>query len=271
MSETRRLAPKWVALIAGLCFAIPGLWGVVVNVPLFDKFATRTWMETRDGPGYHADPSWRVVRLSDTQHGFIYDGFEPGGTALFCMFCFTVGAGVSACRFLDVTGRQNLWLVLGVAWHVLGIGTLAAYVSLAPRPFNAMPLVAIGVYEWGGLFLIALGMRKRWFAGRLHEAIWNFWGGSALGGIAGAIVGGLIDFVRFDMLKESALNGFAVRCWIYGGLLGGVVMGLAFFGWTLRRARRLGGRDRLKAEGVSQSLEPQTLTRRASEASGQSE
>lgn len=237
--ESRPLAPKWVALVAGLCFAIPGFLGVVTSVPMFDKFVTRTWMETCDGPGYYADPSWRVVRLSDSQHGIIHDGFEPGGTALFCMFCFTVGAGVSFCRFFDVTGRQNLWLLLGVAWHVLGIGTLVAYVRLAPRPFNTMPLVALGVYEWGGLLLIALGMRKHWFAGRLHEATWNLWGGSALGGIAGAIVGGLIDFVRFDMLKESALNGFAVRCWIYGSLLGGVVTGIAFFAYRWWRRDRM--------------------------------
>ncbi|MDA1051411.1 MAG: hypothetical protein O3C40_13145 [Planctomycetota bacterium] len=225
---SRRLAPKWVAVIAGLCFAIPGFLGVVANVPLFDKLATRTWMETRDGPGYYADSGYRVVQLSDTQHGIIHNGFEPGETALFCMFFFTVGAGVSAGRFLDVTGRQNLWLLLGTTWHVLGIGTLVAYVHLAPRPFYTMPLVGIGVYEWAGLFLIALGMRKHWFAGRLHEATWNLWVGSALGGVAGAIVGALIDFVRFGILKESALGGFAVLGWIYGGLLGGVVIGMAF-------------------------------------------
>lgn len=236
----RPLAPRWVAFVTGLCFAIPGLWGVVSSVPKFDKFATRTWMELRNDPGYYEDPSWRIVRLSDSQHGVIHDGFEPGGTALFCMFCFTVGAGVSAFRFLDVTGRQNLWLLLGVAWHGLGIGTLVEFVSLAPRPFYADPLVAIGVYEWTGLFLVALGVRKNWLAGILHEATWNLWGGSALGGVAGAIVGRLIDFVRFDILKESALNGFAVRCGIYGVLVGGVVTGIVFFGWTWRRAFGIG-------------------------------
>ncbi|MDA0591048.1 MAG: hypothetical protein O2820_24875 [Planctomycetota bacterium] len=72
----RHLAPKWVALLVGTCVAIPGLWGVVANVPLFDKFATRTWMEVREGPGYYSDGSWRFVRLSATQHGYIWDGFE---------------------------------------------------------------------------------------------------------------------------------------------------------------------------------------------------
>ena len=223
----RRLAPKWVALLVGTCVAIPGLWGVVANVPLFDKFATRSWTEVREGPGYYIDPS-RLVRSSDTQHVLRYDGFEPGTTALFCMLCFTVGVGISACRFLEVTGRQNLWLFMGVAWHVLGIVALVAYVRLAPRPFDAWPLIAISVYEWCGLFLIALGTRKHWFAGKLHDAAWNLWVGSGLWGVAGAIVGALIDFVRFGILKESAVGGFAVPGWIYGGLLGGVVFGMAF-------------------------------------------
>jgi hypothetical protein len=38
----RPLAPRWVAFVAGLCFAIPGLWDVVSSVPKSDKFATRT-------------------------------------------------------------------------------------------------------------------------------------------------------------------------------------------------------------------------------------
>ena len=51
-------------------------------------------------------------------------------------------------------------------------------------------------------------------------------------------VGGLIDLVRFDMLKESALDGFAVGCWIYGGLLGGVVTGMAFFAYRCSHVTR---------------------------------
>lgn len=232
----RPLASKWIALFAGLCFAIPGLLGVLTSVPLYGKFATRTWMEIRSGPGNHADPNWRVVRLSDSQHGVIHDGFEPGGTALFSLFCFVAGIGVAAFRFLDAPMRQNLWLLLGMCWHGLGIATLMAYMGLAPRPLNAMPLVAIGVYEWAGVFLIALGVRKAWFAGHLHEAAWNLWAGGALGGVAGAIVGALIDFVRFNLLRESSEGGFAVRFWIYGGLLGGVVTGIVFVAWTLSRA-----------------------------------
>lgn len=237
---TRTLAPRWVALVAGLCFAIPGFLGVVSSVPMFDKFATRTWMEVRDDPGYYADPSWRVVRLSDSQHGVIHDGFEPGGTALFCMFSFTVGTGVCAFRFLDVAGRQNLWLLLGLAWHGLGIGTWECYARLAPRPYDATPFLFIATYEWGGLFLIALGIRKNWFAGHLHEATWNLWAGTAVGGVVGAIVGGLIDFVRFEVLQESHRNGFAMECWVYGALAGGVVIGIACFGWTFRRAFGIG-------------------------------
>ena len=249
---SRRLAPKWFAVIVGLCFVIPGLWGVVANVSRFDKFATQTWMERRDGPGYYADSGYRSVQLSNSQHGIIHNGFEPGETALFCMLFFTVGAGVSTGRFLDVAGRQNLSLLLGTAWHVLGIGTLVAYVHLAPRPFNAMPLVGIGVYEWVGLSLIALGMRKHWFAGRLHEATWNLWIGSALGGVAGAIVGGLIDFVRFAILKESALGGFAVRYWIYGSLLGGVMTGIAFFAYGYWRGHSLASEDLQSFDSPSQ-------------------
>lgn len=237
--RARHLAPKWLALFAGLCFAIPGMCGVVSNVLQFDKFATRTWMETREGPGNYAASSVRVVRLSDSQHGIIHNGFESGGTALFCMLCFTAGVGVAACRFLDVAGRKNLWLLLGATWHVLGSGAWVAYVHLAPRPLDAMPLAFIGAYEWAGMLLVALGLRETWFKGRLQEATWNLWFSSGVGGVIGAIVGGVIDFVRFSVLKEPTLDGFAVRWWVYGGLLGSGLIGLSSFIWTVRQTGRI--------------------------------
>ena len=37
--RTHPLASKWTTLIAGLCFAVAGLMGVVTSIPQFDKFA----------------------------------------------------------------------------------------------------------------------------------------------------------------------------------------------------------------------------------------
>ena len=79
--RTHPLASKWTTLIAGLCFAVAGLLGVVTSIPQFDKFAIRQWIEPR--------PNSPSVTFS---------GFDPGYTALFCMAVFSLGTGIAASR-----------------------------------------------------------------------------------------------------------------------------------------------------------------------------
>lgn len=51
MSDSRHFAPKWVALVVGLCFAVPGLVVVITSVTKFDKFAS---------PDFPACDTWPV-------------------------------------------------------------------------------------------------------------------------------------------------------------------------------------------------------------------
>lgn len=229
------LAPKWAAVFVGLCFAIPGLLGVIANVPYFGKFAVRTWTEVRNYPATNIAPSWRVVRLSDTQHGFIHDGFEAGGTALFCMAVFVVGTGIAASRFLEQTGRRRLSFLLALPWHVLGITTGAWFVHVAPRPLSYEPLLTVGVFEWLGLIPLALGVSP---SGRWRAEIWNGWGGALVGAILGGLAGAVVDVVRFGVLGQHAQHGFAVPGWIIGILSVGVVTGTLFFVYALRWPQR---------------------------------
>ena len=110
--RTHPLASKWTTLIAGLCFAVAGLLGVVTSIPQFDKFAIRQWIEPR--------PNSPSVTFS---------GFDPGYTALFCMAVFSLGTGIAASPFLGVTGRRNLSMSLAVLWHGLGIATERVFSS----------------------------------------------------------------------------------------------------------------------------------------------
>ena len=216
--RTRPLASKWTALVVGLSFAIPGLLGVVTSIPQFNKFAVRQWIEPRPY-------SSRSVTFS---------GFDPGSTALFCLAVFSVGVGVAASPFLGVIGRRNVSLLLAVLWHGLGIATGVWFLKLAPRPLSLTPLLGIAVFEWLGLFPLALGISKESLGGRSNSAVWNAWAGAVPGAVGGGIVGFVIDYVRFGILGHSRMNGFAIEGWIVGILAGGLVSGLGFFVWGWR-------------------------------------
>lgn len=151
--------------------------------------------------------------------------------ALFCMAVFSLGTGIAASPFLGITGRRNLSMSLSVLWHGLGVATGMWFFKLAPRPLSWTPLLAVGVFEWLGLFPLALGLSKEWFSGRPHSAVWNAWAGAVPGAIVGVLVGLAIDFVRFDMLGHNRLNGFAVEGSNVGILAGGFACGVGFFVW----------------------------------------
>ena len=223
-------------MVVGLCFAVPGLLGVVTSIPQFNKFAVRQWIEPRPY-------SSRSVTFS---------GFDPGSTALFCLAVFSVGAGVAASPFLGVLGRRNVSRLLAVLWHGLGIATGVWFLKLAPRPLSLTPLLGIAVFEWLGLFPLALGISRELFRDRLRSAIWNAWAGAIPGMMLGGIVGAIIDFVRFSVLKHSALDGFAVPGWIVGTLLGGLTFGAGFlvYGVVPRGTATSDNSPRLKSEAL---------------------
>ena len=215
--RTHPLASKWTTLIAGLCFAVAGLLGVVTSILQFDKFAIRQWIEPR--------PNSPPVTFS---------GFDPGYTALFCMAVFSLGTGIAASPFLGVTGRRNLSMPLAVLWHGLGIATGAWFLKLAPRPLSLTPMLGIAVFEWLGLFPLALGISKESFGGRPNSAAWNAWAGAIPGAVVGGILGFVIDYVRFGLLEHSRMNQFPIEGWIVSILAGGLASGFGFLVWGRR-------------------------------------
>lgn len=239
MPESRHLASKWVVLVVGLCFAVPGLVAVITSVTKYDKFASRTWMEIYDYPAQRRSfGSWRIVRLSDSQHGVITDASDPVATALFFMAVFALGTGIAASPFLGVTGGRNLSLLLALLWHGLGLTTGVWFLQVAPRPLLFSPLLAIGVFEWLGLFPLALGISKEWFQGRPNSAAWNAWLGAMPGAVVGGIVGVVIDYVRFGGARfgisgSDPIYHYPTSGWIVGILAGGCLngMGLVIWGW----------------------------------------
>lgn len=238
MSESRRLAPKWLSVVIGLCFlAVPGLVLVITSVPKFDKFASRTWMEIYDYPAQRGSfGSWRIVRLSDSQHGVITDASGPVDGALFGMALFALGTGIATARFLSVTGGRNLSRLLALLWHGLGITTGVWFLMVAPRPLLFSPLLAIGVFEWLGLFPLALGISKKWFQGRPNSAAWNAWLGAMPGAVVGGIVGVVIDYVRFGGVSfgitgSDPMYHYPTFGWILGILAGGCLTGIGFVIW----------------------------------------
>lgn len=220
---------KTLALIVGTVFAMCGLWAIVDSVPKFEQFAMRQKIV----------PTKRQLQ-SGRYEVTTVSGFDAGGTALLGAVFLAVGTGVAAGNFLDAEGRRKLSLVLAVLWHALGIATGVWFWKLAPRPIPFSPLLVIGVFEWLGLFPLVLGISKEWLDGRLNSAVWNAWIGAIPGGVLGGIVGAVIDFVRFVILKHSAMNGFATPAWQVGILLGGAAAGIGFFayGWLSDKARK---------------------------------
>ncbi|MBC7819652.1 MAG: hypothetical protein IAG10_22450 [Planctomycetaceae bacterium] len=231
-------ASNWLAVIVGLAFAVPGLWSIAASVPKFDKFASQTWMEVYDYPASYRSGTtrWRVVKLSETQHGIMRDGFDPGQESLFGMVLFALGTGIAASQFLGIDGRRRLALILAVLWHGLGITTAVLYWQLAPRPLTTLtPLLTMGAVEWLGLFPLALGLSKQWHHGRWHEAAWSAWIGAIPGAIVGAVGGFATDLIRLGAVNQNAASGFVAPGWIVGLLIGGAISTIGFFVWNFRR------------------------------------
>ena len=197
-----RTPSRWIALAVGLLLAGGGLVGLLSSVPRFDEFAHRIRTETRKltpmerahfrGPTTNPFGGGRRRDASTGKEHADIAGFEAGALALFFMFIFSLGAGISTRPFLEAGGRQRLSLALGVAWHGLGIGTCVCYLLLAPRPYDPRPFLAIGIYEWLGMTPLALGVPIAW--GRLRNSVWSLWVGVVPGAVVGGIIGALFDY-----------------------------------------------------------------------------
>jgi hypothetical protein len=212
---------KWTALGVGCLIAAIGIPMLVASVSSFDDFAIRARFVLREE---------RVPRrLSDAparQHGFGY-----GLAAFLGMGFASLGLTVAAAPFLGATGRRRLAVVLAVCWHGLGAYACWCYVSLAPRPYDTWPFLAVGIYEWFGLIPLAIAVPEAALAGRLRSATWNLWGGSFLGAAFGALVGFVVGGVWLFLPHEAGSGHVGYDGWMYGALAGGIAVGAAFFTW----------------------------------------
>ena len=239
MSGHAAISTPW---LSGLLFAGIGLVGLLTSIPHFAEFAVRARTETREqayfepfgggvfGGGYSYAGNGKVLVW--------FSGFESGADALFFMCLFSMGVGIGVCPFLAAAGRQNLSLLLAVAWHGLGIGTCVCYILLAPRPYDSRPFLAVGIFEWLGLIPIALGVRKEWRT--LHASVWNLWGGIVPGVIIGGIAGVLIDLGTNLPSHEGYMQPFYFSNGVYGSLAGGLATGIVAIGITWRRRCGIG-------------------------------
>jgi H+/Cl- antiporter ClcA len=136
--------------------------------------------------------------------------------------------------------------VVAVLWHSLGIYTCWCYVSLAPKPHDTWPLLAVGIYEWFGLIPAAFAVSEAALAGRLRSGVWHLWGGSLLGAVVGALVGFIAGGVWLFLPHGTGSEDGGYDWWMYGALGGGIVVGGTFVVWRLLN---LGARWKAKSVG----------------------
>jgi len=244
--ERKTRGSKWAALGVGCLFAAVGLVALVESVSNFDDFSIRARFVPRN----------EVSRRSGADTAPREHGFGYGLGAFLGMVFASVGVSSAAAPFLGTTGRRRLAFVVAVLWHSLGIYTCWCYVSLAPKPYDTWPLLAVGIYEWFGLIPAASAVSESALAGRLRSGVWDLWGGGFLGAVVGALVGFLAGGVWLFLPHGTGSQDGGYDWWMYGALGGGIVVGGTFLVWQLLN---LGAR--WKAKSVCGEPSSQTAVR----------
>lgn len=224
---------KALAFVVGAVMALIGLWVVVDSVPQFEQFAVRQRITYGYQPG-------NGMPLPDGRYAHTVSGFQVGATALFGAVLFSLGAGIAASPLFNAEGHRRLSLWLALSWHATGITTGICFLEQAPRPLSFEPLLTISLFEWLGLFPLALGISKDWLNGRLNSAVWSMWFGAIPGMVAVGLLGYVIDLVRFRVLRIPVEGVFATPFWMFGIMAGGATAGVGFFvyGWRFSAGRK---------------------------------